>query len=116
MGITASSPISKVPVNLGAAEPANHLHAMLSHDWGVDGANHARVKEVNNILKSMGVRTWFDEEMLKRNIKEEMAEGINMSTWVVAFITKRYIEKIASKNMQVVAVLLCLLFLTSHAL
>lgn len=82
-----------------------HRHAMLSHDWGEDGKNHERVRSVNEILTSMGVRTWFDEEMLERNPREEMTEGINMSTWVVVFITKRYIKKIASKTMRVTLVL-----------
>ena len=69
---------------------------MLTHDWGVDGTNHARVREVNNILTRMGVCTWFDEEMLQGNIIEGMTRGIDTSTWVVVFITKRYIEKIAA--------------------
>ena len=85
-----------MPSAVDKSDRKTTLHAMLTHDWGVDGTNHARVREVNNILTRMGVRTWFDEEMLERNIKEEMTKGIDMSTWVVVFITKRYIEKIGA--------------------
>jgi len=33
----------------------------LTHDWGVDQANHKRVAQINTALKAKGLITWFDE-------------------------------------------------------
>mmetsp|Transcript_29549 Transcript_29549/g.42188 ORF Transcript_29549/g.42188 Transcript_29549/m.42188 type:complete len:392 (-) Transcript_29549:743-1918(-) len=38
----------------------------LSHDWGVHGANHRRVAQINEELKAAGLVTWFDEVRLHR--------------------------------------------------
>ena len=60
-----------------------------------------QVREINKILNSLSVRTWFDEERIVGNIKVEMTKGIDDSRWVVVFITKRYIDKIESGSMEV---------------
>ena len=60
-----------------------------------------QVREINKILNSLSLRTWFDEERIVGNIKVEMTKGIDDSRWVVVFITKRYIDKIESGSMEV---------------
>ena len=70
----------------------------LTHDWGSDELgrdNHARVSKINYALKQMGFVTWFDEERMRGNINEQMAQGIDRSQAVIVFITKRYIGKVA---------------------
>jgi len=70
----------------------------LTHDWGVDRANHRRVSEINNALKAKGLTTWFDEERMEGDVREKMREGIDNCKCVVVFITKRYLEKVGGNN------------------
>lgn len=89
----------------GAAVLAQHPRAraqprrqptFLTHDWGVDALgrnNHARVSLVNDRLKAAGIATWFDEEKMRGDINKQMADGVSASAAVVAFISKRYVEK-----------------------
>jgi len=84
---------------LGKPDSTRKFHAFLTHDWGVDGQNHEKVKLVNSLLKGMGFNTWFDEEELQGDVQEKMQEGIDQSACVVVFITNRYIKKVASSNL-----------------
>jgi hypothetical protein len=73
----------------------------LTHDWGVDELgrnNHERVKVMNRHLKAAGLRTWFDEEAMHGNIREQMQKGIDYASCVVVFITERYIDKVGGKG------------------
>mmetsp|Transcript_3545 Transcript_3545/g.5029 ORF Transcript_3545/g.5029 Transcript_3545/m.5029 type:complete len:333 (-) Transcript_3545:479-1477(-) len=70
----------------------------LSHDWGVGHANHNRVAEINSALQAKGLITWFDEEKIEGAVRKKMEEGIFHCKCVVVFITKRYMEKVASDN------------------
>ena len=73
----------------------------LSHDWGKDEYgrdNHQRVSLINDELKARGYITWFDEEKLAVNIDVEMAQGIEQTEGVIAFITRRYCEKVNGEN------------------
>jgi hypothetical protein len=91
-------------------EASNHYHhtdklqktdVFLTHDWGDDEegrSNHARVSRVNKALKQRGLKTWFDEERMKGNIRDKMAEGIENTKCVVAFITEKYKNKVNSNN------------------
>ena len=93
-----------------AAEPADaalgfgagkKFHAFLTHDWGRDGSgrdNHGRVSRVNDLLKRKGIRTWFDEERISGDIVEAMTKGIDDSSTVVVFITKKYHDKVNGDN------------------
>ena len=49
----------------------------LSHNWSKDElgrSNHNRVGKINNYLTQRGVKTWFDEEQLKK--LESTATGL----------------------------------------
>jgi hypothetical protein len=73
----------------------------LTHDWGTDElgrSNHDRVKVINRLLQASGLRTWFDEEAMHGNVKEQMQRGIDYSSCIVVFITDRYISKVAGKG------------------
>ena len=73
----------------------------LSHDWGKDEYgrdNHQRVSLINDELKARGYITWFDEEKLAGNIDVKMAQGIEQTEGVIAFITRRYYEKVNGEN------------------
>jgi len=70
----------------------------LSHDWGVGGANHRRVAEINTALKARGLVTWFDEERMEGGVHDKMQEGIDNCKCVVVFITRKYMEKVAGKD------------------
>jgi ribosomal protein L40E len=73
----------------------------LTHDWGEDElkrSNHERVSRVNKALQQKGLRTWFDEERMNGNIRDKMAEGIEETKIVVAFITEKYRNKVNSNN------------------
>ena len=67
----------------------------LSHDWGEDGTtNHERVKKINEALKNLGYVTWFDGERMVGNVREKMANGIDNTKCFIAFLTKRYHDKV----------------------
>mmetsp|Transcript_15949 Transcript_15949/g.23305 ORF Transcript_15949/g.23305 Transcript_15949/m.23305 type:complete len:141 (+) Transcript_15949:255-677(+) len=70
----------------------------LTHDWGVGQANHRRVAEINDALKEKGLITWFDTERMEGDVREKMQQGIIHCKCVVVFITKNYMEKVASNN------------------
>jgi len=46
------------------------------------------------MLTEYGFRTWFDAEIMKGNIQEQMCDGIEHSQAVVVFLTDRYIRKV----------------------
>ncbi|EQC40267.1 hypothetical protein SDRG_02171 [Saprolegnia diclina VS20] len=70
----------------------------LTHDWGVDGANHRHVSVVNQLLIERGITTWFDEEKMEGNIKMKMITGIENSRCIVVFVTQRYMDKVGGPN------------------
>merc|ERR1711937_1132440 len=73
----------------------------LTHDWGTDEQgrhNHQRVSLVNEKFKTAGLITWFDEDRMQGDIVSKMTEGIDHSSVVLAFITKKYITKVSGKG------------------
>mmetsp|Transcript_37643 Transcript_37643/g.94374 ORF Transcript_37643/g.94374 Transcript_37643/m.94374 type:complete len:518 (-) Transcript_37643:436-1989(-) len=70
----------------------------LTHDWGEDELgrnNHERVARINEELKKQGLVTWFDGERMQGSIVDQMSSGIDSSHTVVAFVTQRYVQKVA---------------------
>ena len=49
-------------------------------------------------MNAEGVTTWLDEEKMEGDIISKMTGGIEESTCVVVFLTKRYIEKVGGSN------------------
>ena len=79
----------------------SHFDCFLTHNWGKDElgrVNHETVSKVNNALKANGLVTWFDEDRMEGFILDEMTRGIDNSDVIVVFVTKAYIEKVASSN------------------
>ena len=69
----------------------------LSHNWGNDKLgrdNHERVSLIKTELNKIGYRTWFDAERMRGGIVEKMSRGIEQTTGVIVFITKRYHDKV----------------------
>jgi len=74
-----------------------------SHDWGKDQLgrdNHDRVVKIFRALADRGIVGWLDEKYMQGDIDEAMCRGIDESVLFVLFITKRYLDKTASKNPQ----------------
>lgn len=75
----------------------------VAHDWGNDElgrSNHARVARVVAELTAAGLKAWFDEEQMRGDILERMAEGIEASEVVLVFVTERYIKKASGMGEQ----------------
>jgi len=73
----------------------------LTHDWGTDEKgrnNHDRVTIINNALKALGYRTWFDSDRMIGDIATQMATGIENTQAVLVFLTQRYMEKVIGNN------------------
>ena len=68
--------------------------AFLTHNWGEDQSNHLLVGLVNNILKSLGIDTWFDEDRMTGEVRDIMARAIENTRCVVVFITAEYRRKV----------------------
>ena len=78
-----------------AAASHEQTDVFLSHDWGEDGiTNHQKVAKINEAIKKLGYVTWFDNERMVGNIREQMANGILNTKCFIAFITKRYHDKV----------------------
>jgi len=72
----------------------------LSHNWGKDSLgrdNHARVLKLNEALKKARVKTWFDADQLGCHIGQEMTDGIDSCKQIAVCITRRYIDKVATR-------------------
>lgn len=95
-------PVIRVQSSLGLSSTSPHLYAaFLTHDWGTDELgrdNHRRVSTINEALKAVGLKTWFDEEQMQGNIEDAMAGGIEKSACVCVFVTERYIRKAGGKG------------------
>jgi hypothetical protein len=74
------------------------IRAFASHDWGLEGANHAKVAQVVDALRKRGIDVWFDETHLRGNILSSMCGGIDISDVILVFVTRNYIEKVESGN------------------
>lgn len=72
------------------------MKVFASHDWGTNGANHAKVAEVVAALRREGIEVWFDADDMKGNILDAMCDGINTSDVVLVFVTRKYIAKVES--------------------
>jgi hypothetical protein len=72
----------------------------LSHNWGENHLNHERVKKIDLALKKRGLNTWFDENKINGNIRFKMAEGIDNTKCFIAFITRKYRDKVNSIDMK----------------
>ena len=73
----------------------------LSHNWGKDELgrdNHYRVSIINEELKKLGYQTWFDQERMKGEIDNQMADGIEKTQGVIVFITKKYYDKVTGER------------------
>ena len=81
---------------------ARKFHAFFTHDWGKDAEgrdNHARVIRVCEALRERaGLSIWLDEDEMRGDVNQQMTDGIDDSACVVAFVTKRYIEKAGGKG------------------
>lgn len=74
------------------------IRAFASHDWGPEGANHAKVAQVVDGLRKRGIDVWFDETHMRGNILSSMCGGIDTSDVILVFVTRNYIEKVESGN------------------
>ena len=73
----------------------------LLHNWEIDELgrnNHRRVSIINKELKRIGYKTWFNEERIRGDIDDRIAEGIKQTKCVIVFITQKYYEKVSGKT------------------
>ena len=73
----------------------------LLHNWEIDELgrnNHRRVSIINKELKRIGYKTWFNEERIRGDIDDRIAEGIEQTKCVIVFITQKYYEKVSGKT------------------
>ena len=80
---------------------SHQTDVFLSHNWDKDELgrnNHVRVSKINEELKKRGYRTRFDEERMKGHIINRMAEGIEQTSGVIVFITKKYLDKVTGET------------------
>lgn len=88
-------------VHSGDDDAAFKYDVFLSHAWGNDAAgrdNHARVVAVGEGLREAGLRVWLDQDMMDRDINNQMTEGIDTSRVVAVFVTQTYLSKVAGEN------------------
>ena len=74
------------------------VRVFASHNWGPNGAVHARVRMVVHELRRHDIDVWFDETHMRGNILDAMCSGIEQSDLVLVFITGEYVKKVASGN------------------
>jgi len=98
----ASSSIARGCPKLVGLDVSMFKHdVFISHNWGVDEHgrdNHERAKRLNEALQRAGFTTWFDEEKMRGNIRQQMAFGIESSVVVLVCVTLKYMQKIAQTD------------------
>lgn len=73
----------------------------LSHNWGMDDSgrdNHQRVSLIGKKLIEMGYKTWFDEDKMAGDLDKKIAQGIDQTKGMIAFLTRKYCEKVNGNN------------------
>lgn len=73
----------------------------LTHNWRkdeLDRNNHDHVSTINEELKILGYQTWLDEERMRGDIVNQMADGIEGTQGVIVFITKKYLDKVTGQR------------------
>ena len=72
----------------------------MTHNWGKDQINHAKVGIINDELKKIDYTTWYDTDAgrMEGNLHEAMARGIEASEMALVFVTKIYQEKANGKG------------------
>ena len=71
----------------------------LSHDWGEDSiTNHEKVAKINKALQQLGYITWFDNERMTGDIRDQISHGIENTKCFIACITERYHNKVVHGN------------------
>ena len=85
----------------GECARGRHFHVFFSHDWGDKHHNHARVRRIYERLRDLsGLSVWFDEEHMRGDLDESMCKGIEASEVFAAFITEKYLQKVAGEDLQ----------------
>jgi hypothetical protein len=100
-----ATPIAVPPTKPSTPQSSTRLqfryHGFLTHTWMKDELgrrNHDRVTKIFDGLKRKGLNNWFDGEKMQDDVVQQMIGGIDESNCIVVFLTKAYIEKVASGN------------------
>ncbi len=70
--------------------PNKQTHVFLTHT--------CRVGRMNEALRKRGLVTWFDSERMSGTVRQAMTDALDATCCVLIFITKKYEEKVNSKN------------------
>ena len=82
-----------------AVVPDDITDVFLTHDWGTDELgrnNHERVSAVNDALKQLGYKTWFDSDRMTGDIVDTLCDGIDNTRLVLVFVTQKYAKEVQS--------------------
>ena len=77
-----------------AATPHEEFDVFLSHNWGLNNANHKRVVAIARQLTARGLKVWIDEDYMFGHLQTTMTNAIDHSKAVLVFITEEYIDKV----------------------
>ena len=75
----------------------NTTDVFVSHNWGLDELgrdNHTRVSIINEELKRLGYKTWFDGDKMTGDIEDQMTKEIEKAKCVIVFMIKKYYGKV----------------------
>ena len=71
------------------------FHAFLSHDWGINGKNHDKVKRIGEALRKRGLDIWIDDEQIVSELDQRITDGIDQSGSFLVFLTDNYVKKVS---------------------
>jgi hypothetical protein len=86
--------VARVVDSSSSSKKVKHWNCFMTHNWGIGNENHLKVKRINDAIQKQGVITWFDEERMSGETRQQMVEGIENSDIIVVFITDAYRNKI----------------------
>ena len=81
------------------AQSDDSTDVFLSHDWETDEEgrnNHERVSVVNDALKQLGYKTWFDSDRMTGDVVDTLCDGIDKTRLVLVFVTQQYAKEVQS--------------------
>ena len=76
----------------------------LSHNWGLDNANHKRVIAIARQLTARGLKVWIDADYMFGHLQTTMTNAIDQSKAVLVFITEEYLAKVSLVNLLILSV------------
>lgn len=79
--------------------PNKDWDVFLSHEWGENQSTHKKAVEIGQALeRDYGLKVWIDDKYMNGSVDSAMTNGIEGSKIFLILATKKYMEKVNSRD------------------